>query len=174
MFDGLCLLFIHSWNSLWFLLLGNMVHFFEQITCWEYIFMGFVVIDGFLAWTSNQQNTRLLRYKKEPPRFEPHLCQQLCRLCVTWWGFCTPKKGGDFRRVTFEVGSCFFFWGWFPPPSLWRYCTNNSSQPETGRLGQKWHLSGTSRRRVTIPSSRPMKISNSAGYIVWSVISLSS
>lgn len=91
-----------------------MVHFFEQITCWEYIFMGFVVIDGFLVWTSNQQNTRLLRYKKEAPRFEPHLCQQLCRLCVTWWDFCTPKKGGDVRRVTFEVGSCFFLGG-FPP-----------------------------------------------------------
>ena len=87
--------------------------------------------------------------------------------------FAPPKKGAISGEWLLRLEAV-FFWGWFPPPSLWRYCTNNSSQPETGRLGQKWHLSGTSRRRVTIPSSRPMKISNSAGYIVWSVISLSS
>ena len=58
-----------------------------------------------------------LRYKKEPPRFEPHLCQQLCRLCVTWWELLHQQKRGDVRRVTFEVGSCFCLGG-FPPPFL--------------------------------------------------------
>ena len=62
-----------------------------------------------------------------------------------------------------------------PPPGEWlgeeavflifllsrRY--KNTCQQETGEGQTGEDLSGTSRRRVTIPSSRPMKISSSAG-----------
>ena len=134
---------------------------------------GLLSLMDFLCEPQISKTPARLRYKKEPPRFEPHLCQQLCRLCVTWWELLHQQKRGRCQASDFWGWKLFFFGG-FPLPSLWRYCTNNSSQPETGRLGQNWHLSGTNRRRVTIPSSRPMKISNSAGYIVWPVISLSS
>lgn len=151
-----------------------MVHFFEQITCWEYIFIGFVVIDGFLLWNlKSAKHPPAFGTKRNPRGLSRTSASSFADSVSLGGSFCTNKKGAMSGEWLLRLEAV-FVWGGFPLLFWWRYCTNNSSQPETGRLGQKWHLSGTSRRRVTIPSSRPMKISNSAGYIVWSVISLSS